>query len=128
MPSQEKQAKKILIADDDDRFSAMIKSALEQAGFDITQAIDGEEAVAQAKAVHPNLILLDIMMPKKLGFEVLEELKAGADTKNIPIITISHLAQPSDTEKAKQLGAVEHLIKTDFSIRGLIDKIREYVE
>ena len=115
---------RVLVADDDERFAMMIQNALEQAGFSVVRALDGEAALKAVRTEAPDLLLLDIMMPKKIGFEVLEEVKADAKLKNIPVITISHLAQPSDAEKSKRLGSVCHVVKTDFSIRDLIDTIQ----
>jgi CheY-like chemotaxis protein len=123
----ETENKKILVADDDEQFSMMLKNAFEQSGFEVTRALDGEMALSRARFEKPDLVLLDIMMPKKLGFEVLEELKKDEATKNIPVITISHLAQPSDREKAISLGAAEHVVKTNFSIGGLIGKVKEHL-
>jgi DNA-binding response OmpR family regulator len=119
--------KKVLIADDDDQFAMMIQNALEQSGFSVIRAVDGDQGLAFAKSENPDFVLLDIMMPKRLGFEVLEEIKADEKTKDIPVITISHLSQPSDIEKAKKLGAVDHFVKTNFSIRDLTEKIKENI-
>ena len=117
---------KILLADDDEKFAMMIEGALVQAGFSVVRALDGEAALASVKIEKPDLVLLDIMMPKKIGFEVLEEMKADRGLRSIPVITLSHLAQPSDILKSKRLGALEHLIKTEFSIRELLDKVSRY--
>jgi two-component system, OmpR family, alkaline phosphatase synthesis response regulator PhoP len=116
-------AKKVLIADDDEKFRVMIANALKQAGFGVVEAVDGGEAVKKAQTEKPDVMLIDIMMPIKLGFEVLEELKADPTFKDTPIFTLSHLAQPSDVEKVKRLGATEHLIKTELSVRELVDKV-----
>lgn len=117
-------AKKVLIADDDEKFRTMIANALAQAGFTVIEAIDGEETLKKIRAEKPDIALVDIMMPIKLGFEVLEELQADPDFKNMPIFTLSHLSQSSDVEKVKRLGAREHLIKTELSIRDLVDKVQ----
>jgi len=122
--STSEQKKTILVADDDEKFALMIASALEQAGFKTIRAIDGELAVQKIKADLPDFVLLDIMMPKKIGFEVLEEIKGYETTKNIPVFTFSHLSQPSDIEKSRRLGSLGHIVKTDFSIRELVEKIQ----
>lgn len=114
---------KILVADDEDRFALMIQEALMKAGFLVVRAKDGEEAIRLIKAERPALVLLDIMMPEKLGFEVLEEVRKDQNLRGMPIITLSHLAQSSDIEKVKRLGVVRHLVKSDVSLRDIVDAV-----
>lgn len=124
----ESSSRSALIADDDEKFGQMLASALQEVGFTVTTAIDGEQALDLARSKKPDVILLDIMMPKMIGFEVLEEVKNDSKLKNIPVFTLSHLAQPSDVDKAKRLGAVHHFVKTNFSIGDLVKKVQAAIQ
>lgn len=119
---------KILIVDDDILLSKMYQKKLSIEGFDVAGAGDGEEGLAKAKEFKPNLIMLDIMMPKMDGFETLKQLKAGDDTKDIPVIFLTNLA--SDEEDAKKglaLGAETYLIKSKLGPAGVVEKVKEII-
>ena len=118
---------KILMAEDDKFISRAYNDGLTRAGFSVTMASDGEEAIIKIKETKPDIILLDLIMPEKNGFEVLEEIKENDDTKGIPVIILSNLGQDTDVKKGKELGAVDYLVKSDFSIREVVKKIMEYV-
>ena len=118
---------KILMAEDDKFISRAYKDGLSRAGFDITMAIDGNEAIAFAKEGLPDIILLDLIMPEKNGFEALEELKKMPETKDIPVIVLSNLGQDTDIKQSKDLGAVDYLIKSNYSMPEVIEKIKKYL-
>lgn len=110
--------KKILIIDDDDFIRKVYSSDLVERGFEVVTASDGAEGLAKIISEQPNLIILDLIMPQKNGFEVLRELKNQNPAAKVPIIVLSNLAQVEDKDKAKSLGATDYLIKdqTTFDI------------
>ena len=119
--------KKVVIVEDDESISKVYEIKFAKEGIASTLAIDGEEAVLKIGSENPDLILLDLMIPKKDGFWVLEEIKKNPKLKKIPVIVLSNLGQKSDEERALALGANEYLIKVDHSIVQVIDKVKEYL-
>lgn len=117
--------KKILIVEDDNFLQKALSYSLQENNFDIVSATDGEQAIELAKKENPDLILLDIILPKKDGFEVMEELKANPETNNIPVVFITNLGQRDDVKKGLELGAVGYIIKAHFKITDIVDKINE---
>ncbi len=116
--------RKIMLIEDDRFLSTVIKARLEKSGFAVVQTFDGEEALRVLPEEKPDLIVLDLIMPKITGFEVLKSVSSHKEFKKIPIIVLSHLAQASDIEKAKSLGAVEYFVKVKVSIDDLVDKVK----
>lgn len=110
--------KKILLIDDDEFIRKVYSSDLTERGFEVVTAADGAEGLAKIASEQPNLIILDLIMPQKNGFEVLAALKNQDLTAKVPTIVLSNLAQEEDKDKAKSLGAVDYLIKdqTTFDI------------
>ncbi|HEX8994298.1 MAG TPA: response regulator, partial [Candidatus Paceibacterota bacterium] len=119
--------KKVLIIEDDEHVSHAYSIKLGMEGFDTVIADDGDLGVAKAGSEHPDLIMLDIMLPKKNGFEVLEAIKKDPATKSIPVIVLSNLGQQSDIEKAQSLGAAEYLTKIDHSIKDIVDRVKGHL-
>ncbi len=116
---------KILIIEDEKSLVDVLQSKLKKEGYKIEYAYDGEEGLKKIESWQPDLILLDIVMPKKNGYEVLEELnKKGS---KIPVIIISNSGQVVEIEKTKKLGAVDHLIKTEFSPTDVLRKVENYL-
>ncbi len=116
---------KILVVEDDPFLSVLLKNRLErEAGFEVTVARSGEEALAILDQSRPDLMLLDIIMPGKSGFDVLEELrtKPGAQP---PVIIISNLGQDVDISRGKDLGVVDYFVKAQTSIDDLVIRVRE---
>ncbi|HVM76537.1 MAG TPA: response regulator [Candidatus Paceibacterota bacterium] len=121
-------AKKVMVIEDDRFLSTLLKARLEKEGFAIEQAFDGEEALDVLRRITPpNLIILDLIMPKVTGFELLQTVSITPGLANIPVIILSNLAQDSDIEKAKQLGAKEYFVKVKVSIDDLVGKIKTLV-
>jgi two-component system response regulator VicR len=118
-----KQKPIILVAEDEKPISSAITLKLKKEGFEVICAYDGEDALAKIKKEKFDLILLDLVMPKKDGFEVLEEVK-NANIK-VPIIVSSNLSQREDTEKALSLGAVGYFIKSETSISEVILHVKK---
>lgn len=116
--------KKILLAEDDRFISRVYKDSLEQNGFEVVLATDGETALQRIKEDGLDLILLDLIMPVKNGFEVLEEMKMDNKLKKIPVMVLSNLGQDSDIQKSKELGVVDYLIKSDHSMKEVIEKVK----
>lgn len=119
---------KILIAEDDKFISRAYGNGLQQAGYKVFTATTGVEAEEVVKKEKPDLILLDLIMPEKDGFEFLKEIKKSKKLKDIPVLILSNLGQDSDIEKGKKLGAVDYLVKTDYSMQKVIDKIDSYLK
>lgn len=121
-------AKKILIIEDDKFIRDLIGQQLLKEGYDISEAIDGNEGLELLKKESPDLILLDIILPGMDGFSFLAQIKSEEKTKNIPVIILSNLGQKEDVEKGIKMGAVDYLLKAHFTPREIIEKIREVLE
>ncbi|MFC1608709.1 response regulator transcription factor [Patescibacteria group bacterium] len=114
--------KKILIAEDDKPMARTMRIKLAKSGFDVTVAVDGEEALEFLSKDKFDLILLDIMMPKVNGFKVLEEMKNRGD--NTPVVVTSNLSQSSDKSKVMELGARDYFVKSNTSIFDIVDHVK----
>ncbi len=113
---------------EDDRFlSFLLKARLEKDGFTVIQAFDGEEAIQDLKTQVPDLVVLDLIMPKVTGFEVLKAISVTPQTAGIPVVIVSNLAQDSDIEKARELGAKEYFVKVKVSVDDLVGRIKTLV-
>ena len=118
-------SKKILIVEDDLVLQNSLDEFLKAEGFETIVAIDGEIGVQKALTEKPDLILLDIVLPKKSGYEVLQEVKENEKTARVPIILLTNLGSLSDVEKALGLGATTYLVKADYSLDEITKKIKE---
>jgi len=116
-------AKKILLVEDEKTMVNLLEKKLSREGYDVSVARDGEKGLKKLKKVRPDLILLDIVMPKMDGFGVMEEIIKNKELKNIPIIIISNSGQPVDLVRAKKLGAKDWLVKTEFDPQEVLDKV-----
>lgn len=114
--------------EDEEAVAHLYKTALDQAGYSITIAANGEEGVVLAKKGDFDLILLDIMMPEKSGLDVLKELKRSENTRNIPVYMLTVLEQGEIIKSAFELGAEGYLIKTAFPPSGIVDEVRGALE
>lgn len=117
--------KKVMIIEDDKFLSSLIKTRLEKEGFFVIQAFDGEEATELLRQDRPDLIVMDLVMPKMNGFEVLQTISITPQLEKVPVVILSNLAQDSDIEKARELGAKEYFVKVKISIDDLLKKIKE---
>jgi len=124
MESAEHKSKKILIIDDEEDNLELEKARLEASGYKIIALESGDNAQTVAMAERPDLILLDIMMPKKDGYKICQELKANGSTRNIPVIvfTADYQGEPSIRRKAKEAGADDYILKP-FDAKALLAKI-----
>ncbi len=121
------QKKKILLAEDEQFLARTYKNKLEVENFEVVLAGDGEEAITKIQSEKPDLILLDLMMPLKSGFEVLHVIKVDDNVKHIPVIVASNLGQQSDIDEAKRLGAVDFIVKSNVSLKDMIAKVKQYL-
>lgn len=120
--------KVILVVDDDPTLLGMYVERAKAEGAIVIEARNGEEALTQAMQNHPHLILLDIMMPKINGLDVLKELKSEDDTKNIPVIILTALADPQKHALGMQLGASDYIIKSETMPMDVIEKIKRLIK
>lgn len=116
--------KLILFVEDNPAIQKTFGEILTQEGYQVIPAVDGEIGLSLAKKEKPDLILLDLILPKKDGFEVLKELKAEEQTKEIPVIVLTNLEQSTDVERALEYGATTYLVKANYSIDELLQKVR----
>lgn len=119
--------KKVMIVEDDEHIAKVYEIKLAKEGVATSLARDGEEAVAKITAEKPDVIILDLMLPKKDGFGVLEDIKKNPELAGIPVIILSNLGQQSDQERALALGANEYLVKVDYPIQEVVDKVKGYL-
>ena len=122
------QPRRILLAEDDRFLRKAAEATLRSHGFTVIPAVDGEEALTLARSQKPDLVLLDLIMPKLQGFEVLKSLKADATTAAIPVIVLSNLGQESDVQQAMESGAVAYFIKANLSLQDLVKRVDEVVD
>lgn len=119
--------KKILLIEDEKTIIRPLKFFLAKEGFDLSVAPDGAEGLAMAKSNNPDLILLDIILPKVNGFQVLKSLRADPSLRSVPIIILSNLARIGEVELGLKEGANDYLIKTELTLATLLKKIRKYL-
>jgi DNA-binding response OmpR family regulator len=120
---------KILLIEDDALLIRMYQKKLELDGYEVVLASDGEDGLKKFKSVQPDLVLLDVMMPKMNGFDVLTAAKKDKDTQNIPVILLTNLgSNDKDTEKGLELGAVAYLIKSNIVPADVVAKIKEILK
>lgn len=122
------QKKKILLVEDDTNLAAVYKSRLELEGFEIREVNNGEDALSAAIEFKPHLILLDAMMPKISGFDVLDILRNTPDTTNIRVIMLTALSQPKDKERAEALGVDDYLVKSQVVIGDVVERIKHHLD
>jgi DNA-binding response OmpR family regulator len=124
-----KDALTIFMAEDDPLMSRMYERAFKMDGFDFELAIDGEDAITKLDKIGtlPTVIMLDIMMPKKNGFDVLRYIKQNDKLKKIPVIMLTNLAGEEDAEKALSLGAILYLVKSEYDPKQIVNKIKEII-
>ena len=119
--------KKILLVEDDTALLAVYRSRLELEGFAVSEAHNGEDALSAVVDVRPDLILLDVMIPKISGFDVLDILRNTPDTTNVRVIMLTALNQPKDKERAKQLGVDDYLVKSQVMIGDVVARIKYHL-
>jgi len=121
--STEKQS--ILIVEDDKFLHKILVSKFQKEGFDVRGAMDGEGAIQELMTFSPSVILLDIILPKMNGFEVLWEIKSNPKTADIPVVILSNLSQEEDRRRAAEIGALDFLVKADTSINDVVARVKD---
>jgi DNA-binding response OmpR family regulator len=119
--------KRILFVEDDDALAGVYLVRLQAEGFDVKRVANGEEALAATTMYKPDLVLLDVMMPKVSGFDVLDILRNTPETANLKIIMLTALSQESDRKRAETLGVDEYLVKSQVVITDVIDRIKVHL-
>jgi len=117
--------KNILILEDEEILANLLQKKLTNEGYEVSVSPNGKRGLEMMNKKIPDLILLDIMMPEKNGFEVMEEMKKDKKLNKIPIIIISNSGQPVELDKAKELGVSDWLIKTEFDPQEVLEKVRK---
>jgi CheY-like chemotaxis protein len=116
---------RILLAEDDRILRKAGEVSLRKKGYEVIAAVDGEDALAKARDHRPDLVLLDVMMPKMNGFEVLHALKGEPGIRDIPVIMLTNLEQPADIKRAADAGAHSYLVKSNMNLDELAARIKE---
>lgn len=119
--------KKILLVEDDEALAAVYRSRLELEGFETKEVNNGEDALSTAVQFKPDLILLDVMMPKISGFDVLDILRNTPETANIRIIMLTALSQPKDKERAETMGVDDYLVKSQVVIGDVVERVKYHL-
>lgn len=119
--------KKIAVVEDDPFLSKAFFLKLSNAGFEVFSVKDGLEAIDIIKKELPDIILLDLMLPHRSGFEILADIKSNEKLKNIPVLILSNLGQEEEKERGLKMGAKEYLVKTDIKLEEVVKKINGYL-
>ncbi len=127
MEANNKQTKKILLVEDDDSLANVYTSRLQVEGFEVKRVPNGEDALAAAVEFKPDLVLLDVMMPKVSGFDVLDIIRNTPETANLKVVMLTALSQDTDKARADQLGADDYLVKSQVVIADVIERIKHHV-
>ena len=122
-----KPQKRILLVEDDDALASVYLIRLQAEGFDTKRVANGEDALAAAVSYRPDLVLLDVMMPKVSGFDVLDILRNTPETANLKIIILTALSQESDKQRAQKLGVDDYLVKSQVVVSDVIDHIKRHL-
>lgn len=117
---------KILIVEDEEALSRVLEERFKSEGFEVEVARDGEVAVEMANKILPGVIILDLILPKKMGFEVLKEIKKNPDLEKVPVIVVSNLGEDENIKQALKMGANDYFVKSQHPIEEIIDKVKNY--
>ena len=120
-------AKTILIVEDDPLMSRMYQKIFKFEKYDVAVAANGEEGLEKVRTSKPAIVLLDVMMPKMNGLQVLEKVKADPDTKHIPVIMLTNLAGEKDAEKALMKGAVKYIVKSEHDPKQVVAMVKQII-
>jgi DNA-binding response OmpR family regulator len=123
----DKKQKSILLVEDDDNLANVYQTRLQAEGFAVTRVANGEDALSTALQVKPDLILLDVMMPKVSGFDVLDILRNTPDTASTKIVMLTALSQDSDRQRAEALGVTDYLVKSQVVIADVVERIKQHL-
>ena len=127
MDETTQKQKKILLVEDDDSLASVYVTRLEAEGFLVKRVPNGEDALAAAISFHPNIVLLDVMMPKVSGFDVLDILRNTPETANLRVIMLTALSQESDKKRAEELGVDDYMVKSQVVIADVVDRVKKHL-
>jgi len=127
MDEANQRQRKILLVEDDDSLASVYSTRLEAEGFSIKRVPNGEEALSAALEFRPDLILLDVMMPKVSGFDVLDILRNTPETANLQVIMLTALSQESDKARAEELGVDDYLVKSQVVIADVVERVKHHL-
>lgn len=117
----------IMVVEDDKFYASIYQTKLEREGYQVVVARDGQEALDKLQTLQPDLILLDLIMPIKDGYETLRDLRADDRTKDLKVIVFSNVGQDADIEQVKVYGVIDYLVKTNISIQEMVEKVKHQV-
>jgi len=120
--------KKIIFVEDDSMLQKVLTNSLKESGYETKQAFDGKEGLSKIKEERFDLILLDLILPKLDGFELLKRLREDSKNKETPVIVLTNLEEPTDIEKMLELGATTYLVKSDQSLEDIVAKVKRVFE
>lgn len=126
-PAPTAHPKRILLVEDDDALANVYLMRLQAEGFDTRRVANGEDALASAISYKPDLVVLDVMMPKVSGFDVLDILRNTPETANLKVIMLTALSQDTDKQRAESLGVDDYLVKSQVVIADVIDRIKHHL-
>jgi len=127
MDELQQKPKKILLVEDDENLAAVYVARFQAEGFDVRRVPNGEEALAAALEFRPDIILLDVMMPKVSGFDVLDILRNTPETANMRVVMLSALSQESDKKRAEELGVDDYLVKSQVVIADVVTRVKQHL-
>jgi DNA-binding response OmpR family regulator len=127
IPGSAKTSKKILFVEDDDALAGVYLVRLQAEGFEVKRVSNGEEALAAATEYKPDLVLLDVMMPKVSGFDVLDILRNTPETANLKVVMLTALSQEADRKRAEELGVDDYLVKSQVVITDVIERLKHHM-
>ena len=126
-PQVKASGQRILLVEDDDSLASVYVNRLQAEGFDVRRVANGEDALASALSYKPDLVVLDVMMPKVSGFDVLDILRNTPETANLKIVILTALSQESDKQRAIDLGVDDYLVKSQVVITDVIERIKQHL-
>lgn len=118
----------VLVVEDEEFLVRALKDNLTSEGYGVSVAMDGEAAFDELRKKKPNLVLLDLLLPKKNGFDVLKDMKANPEWQLIPVVILSNLGEDAEIKRALDLGADDYFVKSQHPIQEVIDKVKEYLQ
>lgn len=124
---EKKSKKRILFVEDDDGLASVYQMRLQAEGFEVQRVSNGEDALAAALKFKPELILLDVMLPKVSGFDVLDILRNTPETANVKVVMLTALSQDNDKQRAKDLGVDDYLVKSQVVMSDVISKLKSHL-
>ncbi len=123
-----KQKPSVALIEDDPLIAEMYTTKFTKEGYELHHAPDGFAGLEMVKKEKPDIILLDIIMPKMDGFQVLQELRKTSEFKDTPVVMLTNLGQEEDVQKGRQLGATDYFIKTNFTPAAIVEKVKELLK